>query len=105
MLIINFRMFVFSSILQVLQLYLSQLLHLPPPHVGQTFIHWLGAEHEVLDEVDVHVVDVELVPAAPDEPLELLLEHSALLLQQPHALDGGHNLQVARVQLEVATMQ
>ena len=61
----------FSSILAVGgQLYLSQLHHLPPPHIGQAVIHGLGSEHEVLDEVDVDVVNVQLVPAAPNKALE-----------------------------------
>ena len=81
----------FSSI------HLSKLLHLPPPHIRQAIIHGFGTEHEVLDEVDVDVVDVELVPAASDKALELLLEDPALLLQHPHALNGGHHLKIAAI--------
>ena len=32
--------------------HLCQLLHLPAPHVGEAGVHGLGAEHQVLDEVD-----------------------------------------------------
>ena len=32
--------------------HLCQLLHLPAPHVGEAGVHRLGAEHQVLDEVD-----------------------------------------------------
>merc|ERR550534_2319049 len=78
--------------LPICRLHLGQLLHLPAPHVGEAGVHGLGAEHQVLDEVDVDVVQVELVPAAANEALELLLKDSALLLKKPHSLDCSHHL-------------